>query len=126
MEDKEKSSDLLDKKKIDDGLAQIPAIPTNTKIITKTHKIKQPKNKYKNKNEAYSFPIPSVTAEKVQRLLQHIQNTNSGNYPMHMNNPAMPIGIIVREVAYVKIMNLNPDMDMESFYRLPHVYERLQ
>ena len=43
-----------------------------------------------------------------------------------MNNPAMHIEIAVLENAYIKIANLNPDMDMESLYCLPHVQELLQ
>ena len=45
---------------------------------------------------------------------------------MHTNNPAMDIEIAVWEFAYMKIMDLNPDVDMESLHCWPHVQELLQ
>ena len=82
------------------------------------------RNQPKTKNDTY--PIPITSTKEVQRFLQHVQNTDTDNYLMQMNNPEKLLEIAVIEVEYIKLMKLNWDLDMKSFNCLPPVQDLLQ
>merc|ERR1712238_11228 len=96
----------------------------NTKKKTKKkQKQKQttpPKTKTKTTHE---IKRPSVTADEVNRYLQHVENNPElDEFPM--NNITIRTQIAKCEVAYYKIRHTNPvlaEVDMEFYHRLPPV-----
>ena len=97
---------------------QVPVILNNN-----TSKKKKKQKKVIPPKMTHEIKRPIVTADKVNRYLQHVQNNpDLDDFPMI--NLMIRTQIVECEVAYYKIRHTNPvlaEVDMEYYHSLPSV-----